>query len=101
MDEPRELGGAAEQLVEGVYGEPRRRLGKPDRCAIAAVRPVRRVLADASGDGVPNDIQDGRDQMGITGHLDRVRPVLEQVRIARVPAIRSARVIAIQQLKPR
>ena len=99
MDEPCELRGAAEELVEGINVQPRRRLGQPDGGSIAAVRPLRCTRADARFDGVANDVKDRRDQVGVGIHLNGERSILEQVGLAPMSAICSARVIAVQQLK--
>ena len=99
MDEPRELRSTAEELVERLDVEPRRRLREPNRCPVAAVRPVRGVPADAGFNRVPDDVEDCRDQIGVAIHLDGERPILEKVRLAPVPAICSARVVAVQHLE--
>ncbi len=99
MDEPCELGGAAEELVESLDVQPRRRLDKADSRSITAVRPLRSVPADARFDGVPHDIQDRRGEIRVAIHLNREGTILEQVRFTSVPAVRPARMIAVHQLK--
>jgi hypothetical protein len=99
MDESRELCGAAEELVEGLDVQPRRRLDKADGRSITAVRPMRSVLANAGFDGVPHDIQDRRHEIRVAIHLNGEGTILKQVRFAPVPAVGPARMISVQQLK--
>ncbi len=99
MDEPCELTGAAEQLVEGLDVQPRRRLDEADGRSITAVGPLRSVFANARFDGVPHDIQDRRDEIRVAIHLNGEGTILEQVRFASVPAVGPARMISVQQLK--
>ena len=100
MDEPCELCGAAEQLVEGLDVQPPRRFDKADGRSITAVRPLRSVPADARFDGVPHDIQDRRDEIRVAIDLNGEWTILKQVRFASVPAVGPARMISVQQLKP-
>src|SRR6267378_2262397 len=101
MDESGELGRAAKEAVVSAAVQPRRRLGLSNSCVVAAVRPLRRVLADPRFNRVPDYVEDRRNQIGVAVNLCRKRSVLEEMRLASVPAICSARVVAVQHLEPR
>ena len=77
MDEPCELRSAAEELVERLDIEPRRRLREPDGRPVAAVWPLRRARADTRLYGVPDDIQDRRDEICVAVHLNGEGTILE------------------------
>jgi len=57
------------------------------------------VFTDPRLDGVPDDVEDRRDEIGVAVHLGGERSIFEQMRFAAMPAICSARVIAVQQLE--
>src|SRR5882724_9652554 len=99
MDEPCELLGAAEELVESRNVQPRRRLGRADGRAVAAERPVRRTLADAGRDRITKGIQNRCDQVRIALDMLRKGPVFEEMRFPTMTAVRATGVVAVQQLK--
>src|SRR6266700_2937933 len=99
VDESCELGGTAEELVQGFDVEPGRRFGTPDGRVVAAERPLRSVVADACGDRVPNDVEDRRSEIPIARHLAGERTIAEEVRDPLMPAIRPSRVRPVHQLE--
>src|ERR1700733_14131880 len=99
VDESLELGGVAEELEEHVQSEPGRRLDEPDGRPVAAERPLRRALADAGRDRIPDDVQDPRYEMRLALHLDDGRTVVEEMRGPHVLAAHATRVRAVHQLK--
>jgi hypothetical protein len=103
-DELRERGAAAlraraEEAEHLVGHEPPRCSLPPDRCAIAALAPVARMLAEPGGHRVAKDVRDRVDQMGV--RVDRAAPkaIVEEMAHTAVAVVGAPRVIAVDLLQ--
>src|SRR3954463_6604735 len=75
---------------------------QPDRRAVAAPGPVRRVVDEAGAHGVQRDVADDLPQVALADHVDEPRPVPDEVASSGPPgiAVAPARETAVQLAHP-
>lgn len=88
-----------EELEHLVDAEPRGRRRFTHRRPVAAPRPGARVTHEAGSHRVPDDVGNRPDHVRGAVAATRPRPVLEEVRVPAVAAIRTARVVSVQLLE--
>src|ERR1700704_3995399 len=93
--ETRRLDAAAEPVENRSRGEPARRRLPADCRAVAAVPPRLCVRAQPCGHWIPDDIEDGCDEMRVALDPDAVEAVAQQVAGRSVPAAGAPRVISV------